>query len=321
MTRILEIEEHSHRLRSYAGDYEAYRMAAEAERAKQAEDYERQQPELKMLRRKIRTARATSAFRGPKDGDKYIRQFKKEQSQLVASRSIRNAGERLRRIEDDPVPRPANPLRFRTAFAESAMEAREVIRLTGVGKSYGDKCVLRDVALAVGHDSRIVPVGPNGSGKATLLRIIVGEEPADDGEISFTPGVRIGYLPQESVVDDTTAAVTEAYSRGRVGRAEDFVSELLRCDLFRLEDIENPVGELDLGQVRKLEIAMLIAAQPNVLILDEPTNSVSLDVVETLETAIAEFPGPVLVASHDRWFVQRFGGAVYHFHEGEMRQR
>ncbi len=82
--------------------------------------------------------------------------------------------------------------------------------------------------------------------------------------------------------------------------------------------MQKRVGQLSVGQQRKLEIARLMAQEPNVLLLDEPTNYVSLDVLEAFESAIINFPGPVIAISHDRWFMQRFGGKVWELNEGRL---
>ena len=88
--------------------------------------------------------------------------------------------------------------------------------------------------------------------------------------------------------------------------------------LFRLEDMHKTLGQLSVGQRRKLEIARLMAQGPNVLLLDEPTNYISLDVLEAFESAIIRFPGPVMAISHDRWFMQRFGGQVWELSNGKL---
>jgi macrolide transport system ATP-binding/permease protein len=123
--------------------------------------------------------------------------------------------------------------------------------------------------------------------------------------------VRIGYLPQEPALADPARTVLEAYREGLVGHEGGFVAGLLGHGFFRLEDMDKRVAQLSVGQRRKLEIARLIATGANLLLLDEPTNYLSLDVVEAFETAVVAFPGPVIAASHDRWFLRRFGGEVW----------
>jgi macrolide transport system ATP-binding/permease protein len=103
-----------------------------------------------------------------------------------------------------------------------------------------------------------------------------------------------------------------------VGYEADFVAKLIGYGLFRLEDMRKMVGQLSVGQRRKLEIARLMAQGPNVLFLDEPTNYISLDVLEAFESALLEFPGPIIAISHDRWFIQRFGGVIWELENGNL---
>jgi macrolide transport system ATP-binding/permease protein len=163
-----------------------------------------------------------------------------------------------------------------------------------------------------------VLVGPNGAGKTTLLKVLMDLETADHGEVQTAPGARIGYLPQEPVDLDLSRTVLETYRYDQVGYEAEFVARLIGYGLFRLEDMSKKVGQLSVGQRRKLEIARLMAKGPNVLLLDEPTNYISLDVLEAFESAIRAFPGPVLAISHDRWFIQRFRGQVWELAAGKL---
>ena len=150
-----------------------------------------------------------------------------------------------------------------------------------------------------------------------MLKIIKGLNSADNGNIKTIVGARIGYLPQEPNLDlDKT--VLDAYRHGLVGHEAEIVGELLGYGLLRYDDLSKTVRQLSIGQRRKLEIACLIAERPNVLLLDEPTNHISLDVLEAFETAVVEFPGPVIAVSHDRWFIQRFGGRVWELVDGAL---
>jgi macrolide transport system ATP-binding/permease protein len=139
----------------------------------------------------------------------------------------------------------------------------------------------------------------------------MGQEQLDSGQIQIVRGARIGYLPQDPEDLDPGKTVLEIYRYGQIGYEGEFIGRLIGYGLFRLEDMQKTVGQLSPGQRRKLEIARLMACEPNVLLLDEPTNYISLDVLEAFEAAILNFPGPVLAISHDRWFIQRFGGEYW----------
>jgi len=96
------------------------------------------------------------------------------------------------------------------------------------------------------------------------------------------------------------------------------ITDLLAAGLFRYEDVRQPVGHLSSGQQRKLQIARLMGLRANLLLLDEPTNYVSFDVLEALEDALRDFPGPVVAVSHDRRFIERFGGVVWTLRDGQL---
>ena len=310
VNQIFEIDEYDHRLKKYEGNYDAYTQAKVAERKRWEEDYERQQEEVKELRKRIReTARQVGhTYRAPRDNDKNARFFFAQRVDSTISRNIRAAGEQLKRIEADPIPKPPALIQVSSYFLTESVQSRVVISATGLTKCWGQRCILSGIDLTVAPRARIVLVGPNGAGKTTLLRVLMGLETPDSGDVLVATGARIGYLPQEPVDLDLAKTVLETYRYGQVGYEADFVAKLIGYGLFRLEDMTKKVGQLSVGQRRKLEIARLMAQSPNVLLLDEPTNYISLDVLEAFEAAILAFPGPVIAISHDRWFMQRFGG-------------
>lgn len=320
VNQIYEISEYDHNLKRYEGNYDAYVQAKAAERAKWEEDYERQQEEIQELRKRIRVSarQIGHTSRAPRDNDKNAKFFFAQRVDSAVSRNIRAAEEQLKRIEADPIPKPPELIRVNSHFNTEPMQSREVIRIQHITKHWSERCILSDVAMTVAPDARIVLFGPNGTGKTTLLKIIIGLEQADTGEIYITPGARIGYLPQEPQNLDLTKTVLETYRYGQIGFEADFVAKLIGYGLFRLEDMHKTVGQLSVGQRRKLEIACLMAAGPNVLLLDEPTNYISLDVLEAFEAAIIHFPGPVIAISHDRWFIQRFGGDVWELKDTKL---
>jgi macrolide transport system ATP-binding/permease protein len=319
VNQVFEIDEHSHQLKQYAGNYDAYASAKEAERAQWEEDYERQQEEIKELHKRIKeTARRVAHNRPPRDNDKMQYDFFGGRVQQTISRGIRDAEERLKRIEADPIPKPPRRLQAHPYFNTENLQSRDVISVTGLGKSLGGRCILRDINFTLAPAARVVLTGPNGAGKTTLLKLIMGLETPGEGSVRVATGARIGYLPQEPDLPDLTKTVLEAYRYDQVGYEDEFVAKLIGYGLFRLEDISKTIGQLSVGQRRKLEIARLLAEQPNVLLLDEPTNYISLDVLEAFEAAALKFPGPVIAVSHDRLFMQRFGGKIWEIVNGQL---
>jgi macrolide transport system ATP-binding/permease protein len=319
VTAIVEIDEHSRSARRYSGDYDSYSQAKRQERRKWQQDFARQQEEIKALHIEIReVARRNDNYRPPPDGDKFIKFFKSSQHDRTVARRVHSAEEKLKRIQADPVPRPPDDLRFKPDFDPDALRGRTPLFASRLCKTYGERMILDGVTFTLGVESRVVLVGPNGAGKSTLLRILAGHEAPDSGEVMLHPAVRIGYLDQEQHLLDGNQTVLAAYAAGLDGTEQQHKATLLQSGLFRLDDLDKRVRQLSLGQQRKLQIARLIAHKANLLILDEPTNYVSFDVLESLESALADFPGPIIAASHDRRFIQQFGGEIWSLQDGQI---
>ncbi len=323
---IVEIDEHSHQAKSYSGDYDAYLAAKAQERERWLIDFERQQDEIKALRHEIKvTARNVNHKRPARDNDKFWIGFKDGRTNVAIARRVASAEERLARIEADPIPRPPDPLRFEPEFDPQALKGRMPLIASGLIKAFGERRVLDEVSFTLGARSRIVLVGPNGAGKTTLLRLLAGVDVPDQGEIILNPQVRIGYLDQEQETLDPTETVLQAYQNGQHGEErpvteQQIISVLLGSGFFRYDELGRRVGQLSSGMKRKLQIARLIADRANVLLLDEPTNYVSFDVLEALEGALRDFPGPIIAVSHDRRFLNHFGGEVWDLRDGRLVQ-
>jgi len=318
VNQIFEIDEHTHHLKKYDGNYDAFVMAKAAERTAWEEDYERQQEEIKELRKRMReTARNVAHHRPATDNDKTAYNFFGGRVQNTISRGVRAAEEQLRRIEANPIPKPPRLMQISSSFNVEPLQAEIVFRVSNLTKCWDETCILDDVNFTIASGARILLFGPNGVGKTTLLKMLMGIEKPDRGEIRIVDSARLGYLPQDPQMD-LAKTVLETYSYGQVGYESEFVGRLIGYGLFSLEDMQKKVRQLSIGQRRKLEIARLMAEGPNVLLLDEPTNFISLDVLEAFESAIVTFPGPVIAVSHDRWFIQRFGGKMWELLEGKI---
>jgi macrolide transport system ATP-binding/permease protein len=318
---ILEIDEHSRAAKRYSGNYDTYQTAKLRERQKWEIDFANQQEEIKALKIEIKeTAHQNNNYRAHTDKDKYVRNGKKETHAGTVAKRIHAAEEKLKRIEANPILQPPAPLRFDPDFDPDRLKGRLPIVVSGLSKAFGERTILRDVSFTVGLKSRIVLVGPNGAGKSTLLKILLGQEAADAGEMYINPAVRIGYLSQEHDALDPSKTVFEAYKEGLDGTDQQLKATLIKSGLFRYDEFGKLAGQLSSGQGRKLQIARLIASRANLLVLDEPTNDVSFDVLEAMEAALRDFPGPVIAASHDRRFMEHFGGELWELRDGDLIQ-
>lgn len=322
INQIFEIDEHQHQLTIYVGDYDAYVQAKTAERARWEEEYERQQEEIQDLRRRIRDLRqaaSRTSFGPPRDGDKMAAFSHAQKKQGSSASRLKGAEQQLKLIESDAIPKPPKIIHVTSTFHAEVMQSQIVIKLSAVSKRFGERTLLREQSLEVGSTDRIVLTGANGTGKTTLFKMIMDLEPPTAGEIILAPSIRIGYLPQETLLDPAKSVI-ETYRYDQIGYEDELAGRLIGYGLFRLEDLHKKVGQLSLGQRRKLEIACLMAQEPNVLLLDEPTNYISWDVLEAFEQAILNFSGPVITVTHDRWFIERIGGALWTLNEGQVNK-
>ncbi|NUR82847.1 MAG: ABC-F family ATP-binding cassette domain-containing protein, partial [Nonomuraea sp.] len=268
-TAIIEVEQGG--VTRFGGGYSAYLAAKAAARQRWEQDYAAWQDEIRQVRDFAdTTARRVAAGRMMKDNNKmaYDRNAGRVQSS-VASR-IRQAHERLRRLEETPVPRPPDPLRFRGRFTGRAG--------TGVDLP----------GLSLGPGERLLIQGPNGSGKTTLLERIHAHARG-----------RVGYLRQE-VAFDPGQTVAQAYGGSR--------ESLRATGLLPDELLDVRVGELSEGQRRRLALARVLAGEHELLLLDEPTNHLSPVLVEELEAALHAYEGALVVVTHDRALRERFEG-------------
>lgn len=319
---IVEIDEHSKEAKLYNGNYDFYAQVKAQERVKWEESYWAQQEEIWELRKliKLKARQVGHTNRAPRDGDKFITYFKAQRVDDAISRNIRSAEEKLRRIEEDPIPKPPRPLEINPTFDPAELVSHTPLSASGLTKRYGEQTILQDVTVTVSANSRVVIVGPNGAGKSTLLRLLAGVEKPDAGSVQLAASVVLGYLDQEQQLLDPRQSVFESFRDGRPGDYEEFKAELLGYGLFAWPDLAKTVGALSVGQKRKLQIARLLTQRANLLLLDEPTNHISLDVLEQFEEALSNFAGPVVAVSHDRRFIQRFAQEIWELSDGKVKR-
>lgn len=321
VSAIVEIDEYSRESRLYSGDYEEYLRRKAQEKEKWEKAYQDQLEEVKELQIALRTKASRVGHNRPApDRDKITYKFFGERVQQTKSRNIRAIRERLERIEENPIPKPPEPMAIKTDFDPDELVGKLPLLVSGIRKAFDNTRVLENINFSLEVNSRIILVGPNGAGKSTLLRIIMGLEKPDSGEIIVAPSVKIGYLDQEQETLDLEQTVFEVYREGFIGDEDALRGDLLKYGLFSYEDIGKPVGKLSVGQKRKLQIARLIAEKANLLLLDEPTNHISFDVLEEFENALLSFPGAIIAISHDRRFISKFAHQIWVLKNGMLSQ-
>ena len=198
-----------------------------------------------------------------------------------------------------------------------------VIEAKGIGKSYGGRPIVRDFSIRIARGDRIGIVGPNGSGKTTLIDMLTGTLAPDTGSVRLGSTLAIATLNQHRDSLDPNVTVADALTGGAGdtvmvnGKAKHVIG-YMRDFLFSSEQARTPLGKLSGGERGRLMLAQALAKPSNLLVLDEPTNDLDMETLDVLEDMLAEYPGTVLLISHDRDFLDRLVSAVL-VPEGDAR--
>jgi ATP-binding cassette subfamily F protein uup len=295
-TRIVEIDRG--RVMSWPGSYATYVEKKAAALDAEARDLER-------LDRKLAQE------------DAWLRQG-------VKARRTRNEGRvrALLALRAERAARRADPGSVRLSIDAGEAPGRLVFEAEHVTKGFGGAPIIRDYSQRILRGDRIGLIGPNGSGKTTLLRLLTGELTPDEGTIRHGARLRIAYFdqqreqldPDRSVVDTIGDGNTTVTINGQPRHVMGYLADFL----FPRERAISPVKSLSGGERNRLLLARLFARPANVLVLDEPTNDLDIETLELLEDLIGEFPGTVLLVSHDRVFLDRIVTSTLAF-EGNGR--
>lgn len=284
------------RPRLYGDGYAGYRERSRAERIQWEQEYARQQVEHTKLQNDLQTAqdRLISGWRPPKGTGKHARATR-------AASTVRNVQRRQDALEAHSLSVPEPPLQLKFPAVQSRSSAT---MLSAEQVSLTDR-LPSTVSLQVAGGDRLVVTGPNGAGKSTLLQVLAKQLVPTTGSVQHHASARIALLEQESVLplQQRVGAYFEAHVQRLIARR--VVSErqgvsLRELGLLGSAEMRLRVGELSMGQQRRLELALVLAMRPNVLLLDEPTNHLSIRLVDELTEALENTEAAVIVATHDR---------------------
>ncbi|MFF2469855.1 ABC-F family ATP-binding cassette domain-containing protein [Streptomyces mirabilis] len=301
----------------YGGNYSACLTKKRAERKRWERRYAEEQEELAELRHTARvTAHRVAPQRGRTDNEKmgYGHRAGRVQSQI--SRRVRNATRRLEELERTQLAEPPRPLRFAAGDLAARAEegSRPLVSLHGVrvpGRLALD-------GLEVSATDRLLITGGNGAGKSTLLAVLAGRLPAE-GEVHRRRRLTVGLLTQDTVFVRPGRTVRDTYEQSLGAQRAEKVP-LGSLGLMHETDLDKPVGQLSVGQRRRLALALLVARPPQLLLLDEPTNHLAPTLCDELEAALGPGPGAIVVASHDRWLRRRWQGRELRLEPGRDRR-
>lgn len=298
VNRIFEVE--NHKVYCYDGNYTAFAAKKSQRRETELRAYNNQQREI---------ARQ----------EEMIRRMKQHNTEKL----VKRAQSREKRLEHvERLSRPESEMgRMKIHFKQNFQSGNDVIMAEGLAKEFGrgseKKRLFENVALDIKRGERICIVGPNGVGKTTLLRMIMGELGPTEGRLKIGHNVAFGYYDQGQLLLNEKNTVLEELKESYRLYTDTEMRSILGRFLFRGDDVFLTVGSLSGGEKARLSLLKMMLSGANTLILDEPTNHLDIDSKEVFEEALLEFPGTAIVVSHDRYFLQKIPTKILELtHEG-----
>lgn len=296
VTRIIEIDDG--KANFYSGNYSFYVEEREQRYLTQAERYKQQQRKISQLEAAIKRQRVWAQINPSNTG--------------LAKRVLAME----KRIEQmDKVDKPVKARALTAEFDSGGYAAKEIVSFNSVCKSYGNKALINSLSLKIFRNDRIALVGANGCGKSTLLKMIMDEEPCDNGEITVSPSVKTAYMSQIIEFESAEETVLDILRSG-TGLSEEKARSILAGFHFKAADVMKKVGTLSGGEKSRLKLCLMMQDKVNFLLLDEPTNHLDIASREWMENALADFEGTILFVSHDRYFLNKFAEKVWSMDNG-----
>ena len=293
---ILEIENTACHM--YNGNYSSYQEQKSQWVAQREKEYSTQQKEIARQQEII---------------ERY-RSFNREKS-IRAAESRQKRLEKMERVEKV---QHAEEISF--SFDINRQSGRDVLRVDSLSKAFGDHSLFKDISFNVRLGDRIAIIGPNGCGKSTLFKIILGKLPPTSGSVKIGTGVEMGYYDQELTSLNAQNTVIEELWDSFPQMTETEIRNALAARLFKGDDVYKPVSSLSGGEKGHLILTKLVLSNKNFLLLDEPTNHLDMSSREELEQALIDYPGTILMVSHDRYFINKIAHRVIAMESGDITE-
>ena len=290
-TQIVDVDYGT--IKIYPGNYSRFVVAKRQERERREAEIAKREAEIA-------------------DHKAFVERFR---AKATKARQAQSKLKAIDRIEIESLPESSRRYpRFR--FEQRRPSGKQVVELIGIKKSYGDKLVLDDVDLTVHRGDRVAIIGPNGIGKSTLLKVMMGEVEPDDGLVEWGYETHPGYVAQDhkTQLGAQPGADRQAIDSWLHDFCPDqgigFVKGALGAVLFTGDESQKKLSALSGGEAARLMFARQTIEKPNVLVLDEPTNHLDLEAIEALVEAIKAYDGTLIFVSHDRWFVNELATRI-----------
>lgn len=297
----------------HTGTFTDYVLARFDARDRWEAQYRAEQDEIARLRTELHDAHRGGQLTLKHAENRKARKHYSDRDAVKVSRRVREAEQRLDRLEREQVRKPPAELAFTRMPAAPRPRALTQMMLSASGIGVAGRLPRTSLTLAAGE--KLLVTGVNGAGKTTLLEVLAGGLAPDQGIVSGPSALRIGYLRQHDRVPGGTVG---AFLRAAASRAsgtdpatadpDGLVPELF--GLVHPRDLGRPLADLSRGQLRRAMIASLLLDPPDLLLLDEPTNHLDLVTATRFEAALQDWPGTVVIASHDRWLRRRWAGRI-----------
>ena len=281
-TRIVWLTQH--KLKSYPGNYSSFLEQRALAEKSQARARDEQQADIEKQK-------------------EYIRRF-------GAGQRATQAKGRKRRLDalldsDKVIQAVATTSKIKLTIDTDQRSGDQVLQVRELSKSFGDRKLWDDVGFFIKRGERIGIIGANGTGKTTLMEVLLGRTDADAGHIKWGANLTLGYYDQKLDQFDPEETVFDEVAADREGVTEKDVRDVLAMMLFKQDDADKQIKLLSGGERARVRLAQLLLDKPNVFLLDEPTNHLDVDSCTALETTLGQFPGTVMCVSHDRYFLDK----------------
>jgi len=301
VNKILDLEDGT--LEEYNANYTGYVKEKEERLLREFEAYKEQQKKIKKMQEAIKRLREWANRANPPNEGLHKR-----------ARNMERALERMEKLSRPVLERKKIQLKMEAADRSG----KDVIQLKEVSKRFGEQLLFEDVNMNLTYKQRAAIVGENGTGKSTMVKLILQQLESDTGEIRVGSNVKIGYLSQHVFADTANETVLDVF-RSEVEMVEGQARQVLARFLFYGYAVFKKVSQLSGGEKMRLRLAQLMYQDTNLLLLDEPTNHLDIESLEVLEETLEQYNGTILGVSHDRYFLDKLFEKIYWISSNTVR--